>query len=146
MIDKASVEVLLVEDLSEDAELTQRALRKHNLINEIKWVADGEEALEYLFGTGRYEGRDTNIKPKIILLDLKLPKVNGLEVLKAVRADRRTQAVPVVVMTSSKEGKDVKTAYELGANSYVVKPVTFANFAEVVRNVGYYWLVVNEFG
>lgn len=140
---ESRVEVLLVEDLEEDAELTIRALKKFNLINNIKWVDDGASAMDYLFGTGEYEGRDPRNTPKIIMLDLKLPKVDGLQVLKAIRKDPRTRPAPVVVMTSSKEDRDIQTAYDLGANSFIVKPVEFNRFAKIVRDVGFYWLVVN---
>ena len=138
------VEVLLVEDLEEDATLTIRSLKKYNLVNDIKWVEDGEEALEYIFGKGEYEGRNVLLKPKIIMLDLKLPKLDGLEVLRAIRNDERTKSIPVVIMTSSREDIDINRAYELGINSYIVKPVNFQKFADVVKEVGMYWLVFNQ--
>ncbi len=139
-----AVEILLVEDNPRDAELTQRALRKHNLGNNIVHVKDGQEALDWLFGTGSYAGRDTNHRPKIILLDLKLPKVDGLEVLRAIRGDERTKLIPVVVLTSSKEEQDVVASYALGVNSYIVKPVDFENFSSAVVAAGHYWLLLNE--
>lgn len=131
-----SVEVLLVEDREEDAELTIAELKKHGLANSIKWVEDGEEALDYLASHA--------VVPKIVLLDLKLPKVSGIEVLREMRRDGRTRHVPVIVMTSSKEGRDLTAAYENGANSYVVKPVEFGKFSKVIQQLGMYWLVVNQ--
>lgn len=144
MIENKRVEVLLVEDLEEDANLTVRGLKKFNLINDIKWVEDGEEALNYLFARKEYEGRNVAFTPKIILLDLKLPKLNGLEVLEHIRGSETTKKVPVIVMTSSKEDIDIQKAYKLGANSYIVKPVDFHKFAEVIKEVGFYWLVLNQ--
>ena len=138
------IEVLLVEDNPRDAELTLRALHKRNLANHVVHVKDGQEALEWLFATGQYEGRDVNQRPKVMLLDLKLPKVDGLDVLRAVRADERTKFLPVVVLTSSREEQDLVAGYQLGVNSYIVKPVDFENFSAAVAETGHYWLVVNE--
>jgi len=139
-----AVEILLVEDNPRDAELTIRALKKKNLANNLHHVEDGVEALDYLFGRGKYSGRDINETPKVVLLDLKLPRINGLEVLRAIKSDERTQSIPVVVVTSSVEDPDVKTAYQLGANSYVLKPVQFDAFIEAMAKVGIYWLMVNH--
>ena len=138
------VEILLVEDSPLDAELTQRVLRKRNLANHLVHVKDGQEALDWLFGTGLFAGRDTNHVPKLVLLDLKLPKVDGLEVLRAIRADERTRHLPVVMLTSSREEQDIVRSYELGVNSYIVKPVDFDNFSAAVAEAGDYWLLVNE--
>lgn len=139
-----SVEILLVEDSAEDAELAMRALRKQNLANKLHLVRDGAEALDYLFGTGSYAGRNVEHTPKVVLLDLKLPKVDGLEVLRRIKADARTKRVPVVVMTSSREERDVVESYELGVNSYVVKPVDFEQFIRAVSELGLYWLLLNQ--
>ena len=136
--------ILLVEDNPDDEALTIRALKKNNIGNSLAVVRDGAEALEFLFCTGTYANRDSRDKPELILLDLKLPKVDGLEVLRRVRADQRTQLLPVVILTSSKEEQDLITSYELGANSYVRKPVDFVEFVEAVRQLGLYWLVLNE--
>jgi two-component system response regulator len=136
--------ILLVEDNRDDEALTLRALKKNNISNEVVIARDGAEALDYLFGRGVYEGRDMSVVPQVVLLDLKLPKVDGLEVLRAIRADVRTKRLPVVILTSSKEERDLLDGYELGANSYVRKPVDFTAFAEAVRNLGLYWLVLNE--
>ena len=138
------VEVLLVEDNPRDAELTIRALKKHNLANELVHVQDGAEALDFLFGRGKFEGLEIDRPPKVVLLDLKLPKVNGLEVLRAMKASERTRSIPVVVVTSSAEDPDIRTAYKLGVNSYVVKPVQFEAFMEAMSKVGIYWLMVNH--
>ncbi len=139
-----SADILLVEDNPQDRELTLRALRKNNIVNPVMTVGDGAEALDYLFGTGAFEGRDTEQTPKVILLDLKLPKVDGLEVLEKVKSDERTKMIPVVVLTSSREENDVVDSYRLGVNSYIVKPVDFENFAEAVANLGLYWLLLNQ--
>ena len=139
-----AVDILLVEDNPQDAELTIRALRKHNLANQLIAVEDGAEALDFIFCRGKYATRDSGHPPKVILLDLKLPKVSGLDVLRALKQDDRTRAIPVVVVTSSREDPDIKTAYGLGANSYVVKPVDFDAFAEAVSSLGLYWLLVNQ--
>jgi two-component system response regulator len=138
------VEILLVEDNPRDAELTIRALKKNNLANHLVHVEDGVEALDFLFGRGKYVGREINNHPRVILLDLKLPKLNGLEVLQVIKEDARTRSIPVVVITSSTEDPDVRAAYALGANSYVVKPVEFDNFFEAMSRLGVYWLLVNH--
>lgn len=138
------LEILLVEDNPADAELTIRALKKHRLANHLIHVTDGQQALDFLFGKGPYEGRDVMHQPKVVLLDLKLPKVGGIEVLRQLRADPRTKLVPVVVLTSSHEDQDVIETYNLGANSYIVKPVEFENFSQAVSNMGMYWLLLNE--
>lgn len=138
------IEILLVEDDPNDAELTQRALKKHGLANKLHLVKDGEEALEFLFGTGAYAGRPHDANPKVILLDLKLPKVDGLEVLKRIKADGRTRMIPVVILTSSKERRDVATSYGLGVNSYITKPVEFEQFVKAVSEMGLYWLLLNQ--
>jgi two-component system response regulator len=143
MIDRTKL-ILLVEDNPDDEALTMRALRKSNIANEVVVARDGAEALDFLFGTGTHPGRDTNLLPQVILLDLKLPKVDGLEVLRRVRADERTAFIPVVVLTSSDEDKDLVSSYMLGANSYVRKPVNFDEFLEATRQLGMYWLVLNE--
>lgn len=139
-----AVEVLLVEDNPQDAELTIRALKKHHLANQLFHVEDGAEALDFLLARGKYEGLDVNHPPKVVLLDLKLPKMNGLEVLRIMKTSERTRSIPVVVVTSSAEDPDMRTAYELGANSYVVKPVQFEAFMEAMSKVGIYWLMVNH--
>jgi len=136
--------LLLVEDNPDDEALTLRALRKYNLANEVVVARDGQEALDYLFGDGRFSGRDTSQLPQVILLDLKLPKVDGLQVLERLRAHPQTSRVPVVVLTSSNEERDLIRSYDLGANSYVRKPVNFEEFLEAARQLGLYWLVLNE--
>jgi CheY-like chemotaxis protein len=136
--------ILLVEDNPDDEALTRRALKKNQILNEVVVARDGAEALEWLFGTGRFAGRDLGVMPTVILLDLKLPKVDGLEVLQRIRADARTKVLPVVILTSSKEEQDLAQSYSLGANSYMRKPVDFSQFSEAVRNLGLYWLVLNE--
>jgi two-component system, response regulator len=133
-----------VEDNPDDEVLTLRALKKSNILNEVVIARDGAEALDYLFGTGPYEGRDMSIMPQLILLDLKLPKIDGLEVLRRIRADERTKLLPVVILTSSKEQQDLLDGYGYGANSYVRKPVDFARFVEAVEQLRLYWLVLNE--
>ncbi len=137
------VEVLLVEDNATDAELCIRALKKHNFANSLVWAKDGAEALDLLFATGKQEGHGPT-KPKVVLLDLRLPKVDGLEVLRRVKADERTRTLPIVVLTSSKEERDIVEAYGLGVNSFISKPVDFTAFADVVAKLGFYWLVVNR--
>jgi two-component system, response regulator len=140
-----SVEVLLIEDNMNDAELAIRALKKHNMANNLIHVKDGEEALEFVFGTGRYEGqRDVMMSPKVILLDIQMPKVNGFEVLQRIKSDPRTSGTPVVILTSSKEDPDIQRCYSLGANSYIVKPVNFEGFAASIKNLGFYWLLLNQ--
>jgi len=136
--------ILLVEDNPDDVELTLRALKKNNITNEVVVARDGEEALEYLTATGRYEGHTLTDLPQVVLLDLKLPKVGGLEVLRAIRANPQTRLRPVVVLTSSSEERDVIASYDLGANSYIRKPVDFNQFLEAVRQLGLYWLVLNQ--
>lgn len=136
--------ILLIEDNPDDQKLTIRALKKNNITNEIVIAADGAQALEYLFGTGEFAGRDTHQPPALVLLDLKLPKIDGLSVLERLRADPRTKTVPVVVLTSSKEEQDLVRSYALGANSYVQKPVDFLAFVEAARQLGVYWLILNE--
>ncbi len=138
------IEILLVEDNMNDAELTIRALRKVNLANQLVHVKDGAEALDFLFGRGAFEGRTTTDLPKVILLDIKMPKVDGIEVLKQIKTTESTKNIPVVIMTSSKEQQDMISSYNLGVNSYVVKPVEFQNFAKAVSDLGLYWLLVNE--
>jgi len=138
------VEILLAEDNPKDAEMTQRALRKHNLGNRVFWVKDGAEALDFIFCRGVYASRDAAWPPKLVLLDLKMPKVDGIEVLRQVKADERMRAIPVVVMTSSNEERDVTESYRLGVNSYIVKPIDFAAFLEVVAKIGLYWILTNR--
>ncbi len=136
--------ILLVEDNPSDVELTKRALTKHNITNKLVVAQDGKEALDYLFGTGTYAGRDIKDSPTVVLLDLKLPKISGLEVLQNIRANEFTKLLPVVILTSSDQEADILSSYQLGANSYIRKPVDFNQFAEAVRNLGLYWLVLNE--
>jgi two-component system response regulator len=143
-MEHTEVEILLIEDNLNDAELTIRALRKSNIANKLIHLKDGAMALEFLFGTGEYEGRNINNQPKVILLDLKMPKVDGIEVLKEIKSHDETKAIPVVVLTSSKENPDVEQAYALGANSYIVKPVDFENFRIAVSEIGMYWLLYNH--
>ena len=138
------VEILLVEDNPNDVELTMHALRKNNIVNRVEVVRDGAEALEFLFANGMFVGRDINHHPRVILLDLKLPKIDGLEVLRRIKADPRTQPIPVVVLTSSREESDLVESYHLGVNSYIRKPVDFEQFTEAVRTIGMYWLLLNE--
>ncbi len=140
-----SVEILLVEDNINDAELARRALKKHNLANNLFHVKDGEEALDFIFATGKYNGtRSVAALPRIILLDIQMPKVNGIEVLARIKSDERTKLTPVVILTSSKEDPDIKRCYDLGANSYIVKPLNFESFAESIKQLGFYWLLLNE--
>ena len=136
--------ILLVEDNQSDIELTKRALKREHILNEIKVVEDGQEALHYLFGTGPYEGRNLTIMPTLILLDLKLPIIDGLEVLKRIRANPLTHRLVVVILTSSKEEQDILTGYDLGVNGYIRKPVDFIQFSEAIKLLGLYWLVINE--
>lgn len=138
------VEILLVEDNPTDAELAIRALKKSNLANRLVWVKDGAEALDFIFAAGAYAGRNIGNGPRVILLDLRLPKVDGMEVLRRVKGDERTRTIPVVVLTSSKEDRDVAESYRLGVNSYISKPVEFDEFARTVAELGLYWLLVNH--
>ena len=138
------VEILLVEDSPTDLELTLHALRGNHITNHIQVARDGAEALEFIFATGAHAGRDINDGPKVVLLDLKLPKVDGFEVLRQIKGDARTRDVPVVVLTSSREAPDIAASYRLGANGYIVKPVDFEQFANAVRDLGLYWLLLNE--
>jgi len=136
--------ILLAEDNPDDVLLTQRAFKKSNVANELIVVNDGQETLDYLFAEGKYEGRDTSIMPEVILLDIKMPRLDGLEVLKRIREDLRTKHLPVVILTTSKEEKDIVQSYCLGANSYITKPVDFDQFVEAVEQLGLYWLVLNQ--
>jgi len=136
--------VLLVEDNPDDIELTIRALKKNNILNKVIVANDGVDALDYLFGTGTYAGRDTNERPQVVLLDLKMPRMDGLEVLHRIRSDERTKFLPVVILTTSSEDMDRVTSYKEGANSYIRKPVDFNLFAKAVQQLGLYWLVLNE--
>jgi CheY-like chemotaxis protein len=138
------VEILLIEDNPHDAELALRALQKQGLANKVQLLQDGAEALDFFFGAGPSRGRNINHHPKVILLDLKLPKVDGLEVLRRLKADERTRPIPVVVMTSSQEEQDIVESYRLGVNSYIVKPVDFDKFAQSVADMGFYWLLMNK--
>lgn len=138
------VEILLVEDNAEDAEMTMRALRRNHLANQMRWVKDGAEALDYLFCTGEYAGRDPARPPKVVLLDIKMPKIDGVEVLRRMKGNAATRAIPVVVMTSSNEERDVIETYTLGVNSYVVKPVQFEAFLDTVAKLGFYWMLMNR--
>ena len=138
------IEILVVEDNARDEEMALRALRKRNLANHVQVARDGAEALEYLFATGAFAGRDTQHTPQVTLLDLKLPKVSGLEVLQRIKADEQTKMIPVVVLTSSQEERDMIDSYRLGVNSYIVKPVDFDKFLDAVGGVGLYWLLVNK--
>ena len=138
------IDILLIEDNPNDAELTLRALKKNNVANKVHLITDGAEALDLFFAKGKYEGRDVTSTPKVVILDLKLPKVDGLEILKRVKADERLKLMPIVVLTSSKEECDVIESYKLGANSYIVKPVDFNKFAEAIKDLGMYWLLLNE--
>jgi len=140
----SGVEILLVEDNKDDEELTLHALKKYNVTNKVQVVRDGAEALEFIFCTGRYANRHISDRPKVILLDIKLPLVDGLEVLRQVKKDPRTQAVPVVMLTSSREERDLVESYRLGVNSYIVKPVDFDQFTEAARALGMYWLLLNK--
>ncbi|MBS1526202.1 MAG: response regulator [Bacteroidetes bacterium] len=143
MIDN-KVEILLVEDNPHDAEMTIRALRRVNLANKLIHVKDGAEALDFIFSKGVYSERNVDDKPKVILLDIKMPKVDGIEVLRQLKSDEKTRSIPVVIMTSSKEEQDIITSYDIGVNSYVVKPVDFEGFAKAVSQLGYYWLITNQ--
>lgn len=139
------MEILLVEDNITDAELAIRELKKHNMANNLFHVKNGEEALDFIFATGKYaESRNMMYPPKVILLDIQMPKLNGIEVLSRLKADSRTRLTPVVILTSSKENPDIQKCYDLGANSYIVKPMNFEGFAEAIRNLGFYWLLLNQ--
>jgi two-component system, response regulator len=138
------VEILLVEDSPSDLELTLHALKRNNITNQIHIVSDGEEALDFIFCENEYANRNISITPRIILLDLKLPKIDGIEVLRRIKQDNRTRKIPVVMLTSSREERDIIESYELGVNSYIVKPVDFDQFTEAVRQVGLYWLLLNQ--
>jgi two-component system response regulator len=138
------IEILLVEDNMNDAELTIRALKKNNLANRLVHVKDGEEAIQFLFSEGKFLNRSPDECPRVILLDLKMPKITGIEVLKRIKADERTKRIPVVVLTSSNQDPDIKICYELGVNSYVVKPVEFDSFVKVVSDLGMYWMILNQ--
>jgi len=144
MTEITSVEILLVEDSPRDAELTIRALKKNNLANRLVHVTDGAQALDFLFARGKYENRNADDTPRLIMLDLKLPKVNGLEVLSKLKEDEKLHTIPVVIITSSTEDPDINTAYALGANSYIVKPVQFEKFMEAMSHLGTYWLKANH--
>ena len=137
------VQILLVEDSAQDAELTQRALKRHKVANDIAWVRDGVEALEYLHCEGAWSGRDSGL-PKLVLLDLKMPRMDGLQLLAKLKADEKTRLIPVVMLTSSREEADLMRSYTLGVNSYIVKPVDFEQFAETVSQVGMYWMLSNQ--
>jgi two-component system, response regulator len=143
-MDYNSIDILLIEDNVSDAELTIRELKKHHLANNLFHVKDGEEALDFIFATGKYSSRNIDNPPKIVLLDIQMPKVNGIEVLQKIKSDERTKATPVVILTSSKENPDIKKCYALGANSYIVKPVNFEGFAESIKTLGFYWLLLNQ--
>ena len=140
----SGIEILLVEDNPRDVEMTLRALRKHNLANNVHVVKDGAEALDFIFSRGAYAHKDLNDAPKVVLLDLKLPKVSGLEVLRAIKGDAQARTIPVVVLTSSQEEHDMVDSYQLGVNSYIVKPVDFDKFVEAVGQLGLYWLLINK--
>jgi CheY-like chemotaxis protein len=144
MVDYDQVEILLAEDNPRDAEMTMRALRKINFLNKVHWVKDGEEALNYLLRIGEYADRGVANAPKLVLLDIKMPKVDGIEVLRRIKSDENLQGIPVVVMTSSNEERDVFESYRLGVNSYIVKPVEFASFVETVAKIGLYWILTNR--
>ena len=141
-MESKEIEIVLVEDNPHDAELTQRALKTHNLANKLIWLKDGIEALDFIFAKGPYTGRLIDSPPKVVLLDLKLPKIDGLEVLQRVKSDQRTRTIPVVVLTSSSEERDIITSYNFGVNSYILKPVDFDKFIDAMREVGLYWLLL----
>jgi two-component system, response regulator len=140
-----AVEVLLVEDNAVDAEITIRSLKKYNMANNLVHVKNGKEAVDFIFGTGTFAGaRDISFPPKVVLLDIQMPKMNGIEVLEKIKTDPRTRNIPVIILTSSKESPDIQKCYDLGANSYIVKPVNFESFAEAIKNLGFYWLLLNQ--
>ena len=138
------IDILLIEDNHDEAQLTIRSLKKHNLTNTLKHIDDGEEAMDFIFGEGQHAGRSSLFNPKLILLDLKLPKVDGLDILRRLKSDEKTKVIPVVVLTSSKEDRDVVESYRLGVNSYIVKPVNFESFAKAVADIGLYWMIMNQ--
>lgn len=142
--DLNTIEILLVEDNVNDAELALRALNKNHLDNNVHVVRDGEEALDFIFATGQYASRDISFPPKVVFLDLKLPKINGIEVLQKIKSDERTKTIPVVVVTSSQETQDIRECYRLGANSFIQKPIEFDNFVQAIADAGLYWAVVNK--
>lgn len=144
MTEDGVVEILLVEDNPRDVDLTLRAMKKRNLVNRMQVARDGVEALDFLFGEGQFEGRDIRQRPRVVLLDLKLPKIDGLEVLRRIRSDERTRMIPVVVLTSSREDRDLVESYKLGVNSYITKPVDFDKFLDCVQELGMYWLLLNQ--
>ncbi|MEE9189786.1 MAG: response regulator [Candidatus Neomarinimicrobiota bacterium] len=144
MNDKNDIQILLVEDNPTDAELTLRALKKHNVANNVIWVKDGAEALDFIFARGEYDSRKPNHRPKLILLDLKLPKIDGLEVLRQIKSREDTKVIPIVVLTSSKEEQDMIDSYKLGVNSYITKPVDFEKFSKAVSELSMYWLLLNQ--
>jgi len=144
-MNRNAVDVLLVEDNLDDAELTIWELKRHHMSNNLAHVKDGEEALDFLFATGKYAGAGNNHSlPKIILLDIQMPKIDGKEVLKNIKSDERTRTIPVIILTSSNQHPDIRTCYEMGATSYIVKPLSFERFSESIRNLGYYWLLLNQ--
>lgn len=144
-MDHNSIDILLVEDNPSDAELAIRGLKKNNITNNLFHVRNGRDALDFIFATGQYAGtRDIAFPPKLILLDIQMPKLNGMEVLREIKTDPRTRAIPVVMLTSSNESPDIKKCYDLGANSYIVKPVNFESFADAIKNLGFYWLLLNK--
>jgi len=143
-MENKEIEILLIEDSMLDAEMTIRALKKNRIVNEIVHLNDGAIALDFLFGTGKYSGRNIDIKPKLILLDLKMPKVDGIEVLEKIKSHEITKRIPVVVLTSSKENPDIAKCYDLGANSYIVKPVEFEDFIGAITTSGMYWMLLNQ--
>ncbi len=138
------IEILFVEDNPDDAELTLKALKKNKIANKVFLVGDGEEALDFIFAKGKFTGRNTEQNPKLILLDLKLPKIGGIEVLREIKANEKTKNIPVVVLTSSKEEMDIEKCYTLGVNSYIVKPIAFDRFMKVISDLGMYWLILNQ--
>ena len=143
-LSKHVVDILLVEDRAEDAELALMALKKYNLVNAVKWVKDGEEALEYIFAEGRYKNRKIEDMPKVILLDLKMPKVYGIEVLRKVRGDERVKFIPIVILTTSNDERDILNAYNLNVNAYILKPVEFVGFLEAMKAIGLFWVLLNQ--